>query len=568
MGARRTAGRRRLATGLAAGLAAAVGATAGAAPAEATVTPGAPVVALSFDEGQGSVARDSSPYGNDGAITGAQWSEVGRHGGALRFEADDRVTIADAPALDQTTLTLEAWVRPDHVGGYETVMARKAPDPATTPVYALYASTPGWMSSPPGASSELGGVSGTDGLSTGAWSHLAATFDGFEWRLYVNGALVRTMPGRAAPAHSDRPLIVGAFEQLPTQGYDGLIDEVRVYPRALSAAEIARDRDTRVGTPPQPEGPAAPVLAMGFEDGAGELATDSSTYGNHGTLYGGRWTSDGRFGKGVVIGADEGHVQIADSGSLDFTTAFTISAWVKPRTANQYQSILSKDIGLDYVTWQLFAYNGPDGSPPFGMIAKGLQSTAGQWWVVPPQSAALPVGQWTHLALTLGGGTARLYRNGVQVTSATNVGPAVASTGPLHIGGARASANDESFEGVIDEVRAYDVALTQGDVVVDRDTPVRRMLAPPADGGGAAPATAPEHVFAPLHPAPAITSPPSSAPGPAAVRAPTARKTVKVGTRSASKRKATVRCATRKTKKARRVCVRARTRKAAARPRA
>jgi len=81
---------------------------------------------------------------------------------------------------------------------------------------------------------------GTAKLATGAWSHLAATYDGANLRLYVNGTLVSTKAATGAIQPGTRALRIGG-NSIWSEWFAGLIDEVRVYNRALSAAEIQGD---------------------------------------------------------------------------------------------------------------------------------------------------------------------------------------------------------------------------------------------------------------------------------------------------------------------------------------
>jgi hypothetical protein len=254
---------------LLAGLAVCAGALALAAPAGAQAP--SPVLALSFDEGQGSKAGDSSPAHNDGTITGAQWSSAGRFGRALAFDGDDVVRIADAASLDVTQLTMEAWVRPRSNQRWGTVMMRRSED--WDVAYGLYASSPDGQNEPSAFSGEFG-IWGDEAVPLNRWTHLAATFDGATWRLYVDGVLVCTEEaGRPLPANAN-PLTIGFNDIWSDEGFDGLIDEVRLYGTALTQAQIASDRDARIGSASADA--LKPVLAMGFEAGAGSTVSDGS----------------------------------------------------------------------------------------------------------------------------------------------------------------------------------------------------------------------------------------------------------------------------------------------------
>ena len=81
-------------------------------------------------------------------------------------------------------------------------------------------------------------LSGPDPLPTGRWVYLAGTFDGKVMRLYVDGVERATMdrPGPIKP--SNLHLVLGNYEVDHDAYFRGLLDEVRLWSRPLSAAEI------------------------------------------------------------------------------------------------------------------------------------------------------------------------------------------------------------------------------------------------------------------------------------------------------------------------------------------
>ena len=82
-------------------------------------------------------------------------------------------------------------------------------------------------------------------IPLGAWTHLATTYDGASQRLYINGVLVATRAQTGTIAVGNQPLRVGGNNS-SGEFFRGLIDEVRIYNRALSAAEITADMTTPV----------------------------------------------------------------------------------------------------------------------------------------------------------------------------------------------------------------------------------------------------------------------------------------------------------------------------------
>jgi hypothetical protein len=190
---------------------------------------------------------DSSGRGNAGTVSGAVWSAAGRFGSALSFDGvNDWVTVADSSSLDLSSgMTVEAWVRPSRLGGWRTVVLKERTGGV---VYGLYGDQ---GSGRPLGQVDIGGernAVGSASLPLNAWSHLAATFDGAVVRLYVNGVQAGSLPFAGSMPASTGPLRLGGNAVWGDgEWFAGLIDEVRVYDRALSASEIQQDMQTPVG---------------------------------------------------------------------------------------------------------------------------------------------------------------------------------------------------------------------------------------------------------------------------------------------------------------------------------
>jgi hypothetical protein len=238
-----------------------------------TAAPGL-VAAYGFEEGTGGTAGDSSPNGLNGTIANAAWVAGGKFGEALSFNGTNSwVTVLDNPALHLTTgMTLEAWVKPTLVDGWEAVLIKEAAGDLT---YGLYSDNFGNdVNGPkrPGVYVKQGGGTyytlGTAQVALNTWTHLAATYDGSNLRLYVNGTLASTKARTGSLNTSTNPLRIGG-DSVWSEWFNGLIDEVRVYDRALSAAEIQTDMNT-------PVVPGSPQLAAeGAVPGGGvPLLTD------------------------------------------------------------------------------------------------------------------------------------------------------------------------------------------------------------------------------------------------------------------------------------------------------
>jgi hypothetical protein len=196
-----------------------------------------------FDEGSGSIAYDSSEQGNNGTIYGATWTS-GKVGGALEFDGiDDFVEVLDDPSLDITDeITIEAWVKPNNVDGYHTIVSK-------------YWGTGYYLRIDPGRTISFA-ASGT--LQTeagivpiGSWSHIVGVSDGTYAKIYFNGQLVKSGQIAFPSGHidtNDYPLRIGAFPVEGSLPFNGTIDEIRILNRTLSAEEIKEDYESPTTT--------------------------------------------------------------------------------------------------------------------------------------------------------------------------------------------------------------------------------------------------------------------------------------------------------------------------------
>ena len=187
----------------------------------------------------GTTLVDRSGRGHTGTISGATWSTQGKFGGALSFDGvNDWVTIGDTAALDLTTgMTLEAWVAPSTLSGWRTALLKERPGGLA---YALY--TSGDDTRPSGYVAAPGDVAviGSASLPVNTWTHVALTYDGANLRLFVNGVQVRTTALSSAITTSTGVLRIGG-NSVWSEFFQGRIDDVRIYNRALTAGEIQAD---------------------------------------------------------------------------------------------------------------------------------------------------------------------------------------------------------------------------------------------------------------------------------------------------------------------------------------
>ena len=220
------------------------------------------VAAYGFNEGAGTTVADSSGNNNNGTLSNATWATAGKFGKALSFNGTNAfVSIPDSTSLHLTTgMTLEAWVNPATLGAvWRTVILKERPSDL---VWGLYANSSSGKPEADLASPADTLLNGVSALPLNAWSHLAATYDGANLRLYVNGTQVSSKAVTGTLTTSTGLLKIGG-NAIWGEFFNGMIDEVRIYNRALSATELQADMTTAIGAtgPPDTTPPTVSITA-------------------------------------------------------------------------------------------------------------------------------------------------------------------------------------------------------------------------------------------------------------------------------------------------------------------
>lgn len=239
------------------------------------------VAAYGFDEEQGSLVADASGSGLPGLSANAS-RVVGRFGNALQFtgQAGSMVTVADAEPLRlSNAFTVSAWVRPQatQTAIEPTVIAKEGT--ANVP-YVVYAKSSG--AGPIAYAHVNGGYRSTvspNALAADTWSHLVATYNGSTLSIYVNGVLTSSASVTGSLASGAGALRIGGNSLLPNENFNGAIDEVRIYNRALSASEIVLDMQGPVTAPPPAPDTVPPTGSLSINGGATSTAQTAVTLG-------------------------------------------------------------------------------------------------------------------------------------------------------------------------------------------------------------------------------------------------------------------------------------------------
>ncbi|MBI5831945.1 MAG: glycoside hydrolase family 99-like domain-containing protein [Armatimonadetes bacterium] len=203
--------------------------------------PGAPADGLvgwwAFDEADGSpVALDYSGNRLGASIEKASRAP-GRDGRALVCDGGWAVVPSNDLLNMAKAVSIECWVKTDVAGQGNTWMVNRVLSGGTDTGYRL-----GILDGKPcfevPQTSFSHHLSAAEPLPTGRWVHLAGTFDGRTMRIYMDGVEKGTMdrPGPIKP--SKLHLVLGNYEVSHAAYFHGLLDEVKLWSRALSADEV------------------------------------------------------------------------------------------------------------------------------------------------------------------------------------------------------------------------------------------------------------------------------------------------------------------------------------------
>ena len=430
-----------------------------------------PVADYPFDEGTGTVAHDASgnPNPHEGTLSGegVKWAAAGKYGSGLKFEGGGGcVSIPDATELQLgEEFTLESWVRPEGELSQAPAIFKESTEGSPSYGLGIGFDTPG---KPEGQIGKAGNahqdIAAGASLEPEVWSHLALTYDGAKLRLYVNGTLETTKYALAPISQGSGPLTIGCGG---SGHFEGRVDEVRIYNRALDGGEVAIDGGVAIQTPA-----AAPIAAYPFDENTGTLAGDSSGNKHEGTLSGeGVEWAPGKYGSSLQFDGAKGCVSIPDSTDLQLREEFTLESWVKPEGAMLHYPAIYKESSEGFPSYSLGIGFNTAGKPEgqLGKEGKGHQDLAA--------NASLEPEVWSHLALTYDGAKLRLYVNGELVATKYVEKPKPETAGPLTIGCAALGA--QHFKGRIDEVRIYNRAIGLGEVVADEGAPIQTPQQPP-----------------------------------------------------------------------------------------
>ncbi len=412
-----------------------------------------------MDEATGSATLDSSGNSNTGTWygSGTVHQTAGKFGNGGNFNGvDDYVSVADNDTLAQTNqkaLTISYWINPTNINNGDAVISKCNNGSIYDCSYGLDFHGPNLRFTLGQSNGTISALETNSSLTatTGQWYHVAAVYDGSKMYLYLNGSLNSSATTSITGITNSSTLLYlgsGYNGSVPYRFMNGRLDDVRIYNRALSPAEIRQLYNWAPG----------PVVYYKFDEGTGTSTNDSSGNGNTGTFVGNMQWKSGKYGDSVWTAADNDNSFIRMLKSPQLSGAYTIDYWIKFDSAfpccswdnSSIQSAVNQGLQLThYMGTEFILYHNYNGG-----------SYLADW----SGHAAIDDKLWHHVALTYNGtSTAEFFIDG-KSQGTRSINPPVWNTSP---GTSVLFQYANNASASVDDYRIYNYARTPAQIIQD-----------------------------------------------------------------------------------------------------
>lgn len=421
---------------------------------------------------RGNGTSNDAAAGNNGALQGGAGYAAGRVGQAFSLNGTTAyvANLGDAYSyafIENTgVFTIDAWINTDVTVHMQQAITASTGTSTEKGHFFIWENSSGEQKLRLGLMKAIDSApviessSPNQVITTNGWHHVAAVGNGATVTFYVDGV---GYPGTGTMSSkpngpSTRAVDIGRCPAATAQCmFSGLIDEVQIYDRAMSPPAIRAIYNTG-GNGMCGTGCAQTIPDLvGWWPGSGD-GGDRSPAGNNGALHGSVGFATGKVGQAFSFpGSTTAYVGLPNSDAMQFTSHFTLMAWIHPNDVSNYQQIISK--------WSLTAgdFGYQMNVAAGGALRLDVSDDGSHYGNVISPGGVLTGGTWSHVAATFDAGTCRLYVNGSLVKSQSTVTSAHQTTtvGPyLGVG----NGDVQRFGGLIDEPMAFSRALSGAEI--------------------------------------------------------------------------------------------------------
>jgi hypothetical protein len=203
------------------------------------------ILNMPFDSNQsdriGALVRDYSVVVNNGTLMGdPEWTSSGKIGGAYEFDGSTNyINLSDEgdDTFELQDLTVEMWIKAEALADDFALQKGDASNPSATVGYTIRTDTPSntlrWSISNGASTTTL-----TEVIEASSWYHVVGIYNGTDSILYVNGTFIDSSAVSSIDYTSISDLVIGGSTKGGFAGWNGWIDDVRIYNRSLSVEQI------------------------------------------------------------------------------------------------------------------------------------------------------------------------------------------------------------------------------------------------------------------------------------------------------------------------------------------
>jgi hypothetical protein len=415
-------------------------------------------------------ANDESGNGNNGTVNGATLTvdRFGAENSAYIFDGNDVIDVNNISLTNDFTISL--WFSADSLyvlpcGSHEIISSMT--------------NDFNWPNGFSLAINEIGGLAiGNGAASTpyseyyqiNTWIYATINFisETSEMQLRVNGNLISSITPFAFNNVNDIIRIGSRANTSAFCGFNGKIDDIAIYNRALTPEEITALYTGEPNNPPTTCSPLPDNLQnglVGYWPFCGN-ANDESGNGNDGTVNGATLTED-RFGDtnaAYDFDGESNFIEVLHSQTLTFENSISISIWLNSPDYSLNTNGLVERVPLG-------KQRSPDGSGiELETLDSGGDCCGAQFYLYNGSQiveytpiGAMPIDEWVHLTGTYDGGTLNLYQNGQLLGSSSGICDLSAISQNLFFG--KEGSIGRFFKGRIDDIAIYNRALTPEEVL-------------------------------------------------------------------------------------------------------
>lgn len=427
--------------------------------------------------------KDSTQFQNNGSNIGNITFSEAVFGKGAKFDGKSYIEVNDSDSLDLSkAFTFSLWVYKDDARDAVPFITKMHDKDSEYPymMREWWHLTPGVYFYDGETEHEVNSEAKVD---IQKWTLVTITYDGKTVKIYHDKELKKSNIEDAGLIRSSQPLYIGFGNFMTTDNfYRGVMDDLRIYNKALSYEEVESLYDNGIKTGSGKDLVIKPKKMVAFYRFEGDLK-DLSQFKNDGKAInanGGIKFTDGVASKAAKFNGSS-YIEVNDNDSLDFDNGFTVGAWVykeikKPETNHP---IIEK-YGNSLEDKNIAAYSLYDSTDSTGQrlgLYSFTDSNGGNFDEF-DTSIEAQNGRWYYYTAAYDGSNVKLYYNGVLKQTAQYEGDIVNSNGPLWIGGTNESI---FFKGIMDELRIYNYGLSDQQVK-DLYNMRDRLSVAPADG--------------------------------------------------------------------------------------